>query len=168
MNDFPTEIIDAIIKCTDLETRFNLALVNHKLYDIVKRYLNPELKYLHNGKILCKDWSCARACVERRVLYHDDTSQHIWYDSWYNKYGQLDRKSKPAETKWYSSGKKARETWCKNNKIHREKFPAMTTWYENGNKSAELWYENDTTLRENYWYEDGIENHNSYNKPKRI
>lgn len=50
MNDLPVEVIDVIIKCADLETRSNLALVCCKLYDVAKRYLQPEVKYKHSIK----------------------------------------------------------------------------------------------------------------------
>lgn len=157
MESVPTEIVDLIIKSSDIDAKFALLLTGKGLHSSTIRYLKPVIQYYNNGRIQSKIWIDGN--IKREIRYTNDIQNKKYRETWYRD-GKIHRDDKPADIRYWNNGNKSEENWYQDGNMHRENAPAQRGWYENGNKYYESWHYNGKQHRENgpaeiLWDENG-------------
>lgn len=94
------------------------------------------VKFYGTGKVRSEFFNY-NDCNLIKVYYRNG---NIESENWYNKERYRDRKDKPALTYYSKKGKKIREVFYKDGKIHRLNDAAVLIYDVNGKKTDEMYY----------------------------
>lgn len=148
MNSVPNEVIELIVKNSDLETRFNYAFTEHRVYVAGKKHLKPFIKRYSNGRIESKTWiNTNETTSTKRIMYFRNNEANEKYAEYWYKNGRKHREGGPASTFYTHDGGKYEE-WYRNGKRHRGGGkPAYVEWNHLGEKIGEEWWVHGTRIR---------------------
>lgn len=159
MNSVPNEVIELIVKNSDLETRFNYASTEHRVYVTGKKHLKPVVKRYSNGRIESKTWintngstsgttsGTTNGSTTKRIMYFRNNEANEKYAEYWYKNGRKHREGGPASMFYTHDGGKYEE-WYRNGQRHREGGkPAYIEWNHLGEKIEEEWWVHGMRIR---------------------